>query len=239
MVSLISLFDLTFLEEHADDKALKLFCTRITQLVEKPAAVCVYIKDIETVQNYLSEYKIPIATVINFPHGLFQLDKVQSQIRQALSLNVSELDIVLPYNDWLSHHDLNSIDYFISHCKEVSGPNVILKFILETGAFNTVDEIECLALRLCQLDIDFIKTSTGKRVPGATVLAVQAILNMLKIHFDNTAQKIGLKISGGVRSYAQVNQYLSLIQETLGAAWIAPTVLRFGSSRFPNEMPQS
>lgn len=236
MDSLISLLDVTLLEEHVDEHAIKIWCNRIRSLKTSPAAICTYLHNIETIQKHLSVYAIPITTVINFPHGLYEAEDIQSEIRQALSLGVSELDIVIPYGKWLQKKDPLMIIDFILQCRSWAGDKIILKFILETGAIQLMEDIGVLTELLCQYGAHFVKTSTGKMVPGATDMAVETIAAVVKQHYDLTTHKVGIKVAGGVRTLEQANHYVHIVREHLGDAWIEPRYLRLGVSRLLDEI---
>lgn len=236
MNSLISLLDATLLEEHIDQQAIKLWCNRLRSLKPLPAAICTYLHNIEFIQKHLSGHPIPIATVINFPHGLYEADDIQTEIRQALSLGVSELDIVIPYGKWLQKKDPLMIRDFVLHCRSWAGDKIILKFIIETGAIQSIEDIHELTGLLCQYGAHFIKTSTGKMVPGATDASVEAIATAVKLHYDLSSQRVGIKVAGGIRTIEQASHYLNIIRAQLGDMWIDARYLRLGASRLLDEL---
>lgn len=236
MDALISLLDVTYLNEHIEHKDLKMFCTQLKHVEQHPAAICIYPQHVETVQNCLNGLNIPVATVINFPHGLHENEQIHDEIRHALSLDVSELDIVIPYGKWLQKQEMKLIEDFASRCQDWAGYGVKIKYILETGALQSSGAIEAISLCLCQQGASFIKTSTGKMVPGATKDAVSAIMNAISSHYQSTSERVGLKIAGGVRTIEQANEYLTLVEQTLGKNWIKPQLLRIGSSQLLNEI---
>ncbi len=223
--------DVTFLNEHIHHKDIKLFCQKINKMDIKPASVCVYPQHVEAVQGCLSCQKIPITTVLNFPHGLYEWPQLESDILHAISLNVSELDIVIPYGKWLSQHSEADMIQFAEHCQEAVGDNITLKYIIETGVLQAPELIADISLLLCQHGANFIKTSTGKTVPGATILAATAIISAIKQHEQQTGQKVGLKIAGGIRTREQAYEYIDLVRSNLGEKWLDPQYFRIGCSQ--------
>jgi len=223
--------DVTVLNEHVHHKYIKLFCQRINKMTIQPASVCVYPKHVEAVQACLFNQKIPITTVVNFPHGLYEWPQIEADILHAVSLNVSELDIVIPYGKWLSQHCEVDITRFAEHCKEVVGENITLKYIIETGVLQDAELISDISLLLCQHGADFIKTSTGKTVPGATISAATAIMSAIKKHENQTGQKVGLKVAGGIRTCEQAYEYIDLVRSYLGKQWLDPQYFRIGCSQ--------
>lgn len=231
MQSIIEFLDVTHLEEHLEHKTIKLLCTRLNQSEIRPAAVCVYPAHIQELQNCLNGTPIPIATVINFPHGLHEAEQIHDEMMHALSLDAAEMDIVIPYGKWLQHPDPQMLTRFARLCRQWAGPQITLKYILETGALQSASTITTISEILCEQGADFIKSSTGKMVPGATIAAVEAIIQAVKHHYTATGKRVGIKISGGIRTIDQVQEYIQLIRRELGDAWLDPTLFRVGSSR--------
>lgn len=236
MKKLISLLDATLLDEHIDHKIIKIFCTRVRALGIKPACVCVYLEQVEQIKACLAYDPIPIATVINFPHGLYPFEKVEKEILKACALGVEELDIVVPYGRWLYYKQSEEISSFVKYCRSLAGEAMTLKYIIETGALHEPENITALSTILCQEEVNFIKTSTGKMVPGATLAGVQAILEAIKTHYRETERRMGIKIAGGIRTIPQAKEYMDLIEKELGSEWLHPNVFRIGASRLMDEI---
>ena len=231
MDGLKKFLDIAFLNEHIHHKDIKLFCSSINKMTCKPASVCVYPEHIEAIQDCLSRPQVPVTTVLNFPHGLHEWDQLESDILHAVSLNVSEIDIVIPYGKWLSQHDPLTLVQFAEYCRDAVGKNIILKYIIETGVLQKEALISEVSLLLCEHGADFIKTSTGKIVPGATILATKAIIKAIEQYHQQTNKKVGLKIAGGIRTSEQAYEYIHLVQTTLGAEWLTPRYFRVGCSK--------
>lgn len=216
-----SLIDLTSLNDHDDLQTIAQLCQRSQHV----AAVCVYPAFVADAKQQLANTTVKVATVANFPTGDQSLAVTLSQIKDAIAQGADEIDVVLPYQAFLSG-DSETAAMFIAQCKENCGSHC-LKVILETGAFPN----QTLLTTACQLAIDngadFLKTSTGKIPQGASLDAATTILNVIKA---SQRPDVGFKASGGIRSAEQAMAYLSLATAIMGEQWITPAHMRFGAS---------
>lgn len=231
MDGLINFTDMTLLNEHIHHKDIKLFCTRVNKLPVSPASICIYPEHIEAVQSCLVEHKVPTTTVINFPHGLYEWPQVEEEILHAISLNASELDIVIPYGKWQSTHNETAIINFAKHCRDAAGEKLTIKYIIEAGALQDRESIKDVSYLLCEYGADFIKTSTGKTVPGATMKAANAIIEAIRSYYQTSNRKVGIKVAGGIRTLERANAYKDLVGLELGKDWLKPEYFRIGCSQ--------
>ena len=223
---LISCVDLTLLNEQTSLDDL----TTINHLANQHcvAAVCVFPKDLAHLK--LSS-TIDLATVINFPQANQQLNACIDQINFSMQNGANEIDYVVPFIDYLNGKKEQAIQHvaaIATYCKE---QNLRLKIILETGAFSSLMTLHELALKLLALDIDFLKTSTGKTPQGATLPAVFTLLNAIK----DSGRNCGIKVSGGVKTIEQAKNYAYLSQYFMDKA-IDKNWFRIGASTLLEEL---
>ncbi len=213
MQKIDALTDLTLLDENAST-------THIEQLVaqaleRRVAAVCVYPKHLK----YISQ-QIRRATVINFPSGEQPHDIVLQDLENIIVHHLAEeIDYVFPYTLFLNGRSEEAFSRYRDISQLCTQHQLLLKVILETGAFPSEKLIETVSLALIEQGCTFLKTSTGKISTGATLEAASAILTA--IHISNTP--CGLKISGGIRTNEQALSYMQLaktmLNRELDATW--------------------
>ncbi|KTD82263.1 deoxyribose-phosphate aldolase [Legionella waltersii] len=220
-LELIQCIDLTLLDEAADKHSLG----QVYQQAQRypVAAICVYSQHLN---QFVSLPTIKLATVVNFPQGTDELLSCLAAIDQAVNIGAHEIDYVFPYEEYMSGNKqkaLNHCDVIIQDCKKL-GLN--LKIILETGAFPNMDSVYQLSSELISLGAPFLKTSTGKINTGATFSAAFAILTAIK---DAPEYHCGIKLSGGIKSTEQAQQYAHLAELLMEKA-IHPSWFRIGAS---------
>ena len=123
----------------------------------------------------------------------------------------------------------------IAAVKQLCG-DVHLKVILETGELVTYDNVRAASMIAMQAGGDFIKTSTGKVSPAATLPVTLVMLDAIREFFFATGVRIGMKPAGGIRSAKQALQYLVMMNETLGDDWLTPDLFRLGASTLANDI---
>lgn len=227
---LIPTLDLTLLELDASNESLALLGDRAR--THHVAAVCVLP---EHLSHFHRSSLLHVATVVNFPYGNDELIQSLSEIDYALQLGANEIDFVFPYQAYLAgekQRALNQCDVIIQACKK---HEVTIKIIIETGAFADIETIYHISNELIAMGCDFIKTSTGKIPQGASLPAVFAILSALKEHPDVAC---GIKISGGVKTTKQAQDYARLAELMLGKK-INKNWFRIGASSLLNELLNS
>lgn len=228
---ILSLIDLTSLNETDTTTNIADLCKKAVTDFGSVAAVCVYPKFVKQVKQALEGTSVKIATVVNFPSGNQTLTLVLSMIKQAIADGANEIDVVLPYTQYLAGDRAYARD-FIQSCKNVCDKTILLKVILETGALQNSKMIAEASMDAIAAGADFLKTSTGKIAIGATLEAAKEMLLAIK----QTKRPVGLKISGGVRTLPQALQYIELAEEVMGKGWVSPTTFRLGASQLVEEV---
>ncbi len=221
---ILSLVDLTSLNVTDTPSQITLLCDKAMSL--KTAAVCVYPQFVNLAAIALKKTSIKIATVANFPQGIDSLEVVISVIQKALDQGADEIDVVFPYTWYLSWKKQQALD-LISACKKVCESPKILKVILETGILVDPKIIESAARDVLLAGADFLKTSTGKVSIGATLSAAEIMLTMIKKHKPTA----GFKAAGGVRTFEQAMQYITLAEKIMGKNFVIPEHFRIGASQ--------
>ncbi len=218
----ISLIDLTDLsDDHAPD-GIDALCSRAAEY--GTAAVCVWPEYVARCVELLDGTDVGIATVVNFPKGNQQTGVVLDQALTALSDGATEIDLVLPYK-MFRNGDVKPAASLIEAVGDIIAPPGILKVILETGELD--DEMIRGAAELAVgLGADFIKTSTGKTDVSATLGAARIMLEVIAA----ADRAVGIKPSGGIRTYGDAVAYLDLAAEVMGPEWATSSTFRFGAS---------
>jgi deoxyribose-phosphate aldolase len=170
---------------------------------------------------------VRVATVVNFPNGTEPLPDVLRAVAQALLDGTDEIDLVLPYRA-LAAGDLDQPVHMIRAVR--SAMPGILKIILETGELANPMLIEQAAHIAIEHGADFIKTSTGKTRVGATLSATALMLDVIR----RTNRPVGLKPSGGIRTFDEAMAYIDQAESVMGAGWPTPSTFRFGASGLLN-----
>jgi deoxyribose-phosphate aldolase len=168
---------------------------------------------------------VKVATVINFPAGGENPQRVADDAREALRDGADEIDCVMPYRA-LMRGDETTVREVLDAVAQEIVEDKILKVILETGALATPALIERASQIAVECGAHFIKTSTGKTAISATPEAATIMLQTIKA----SGRKVGFKASGGIRTVADAATYLDLADSIMGPDWANPTTFRFGAS---------
>ncbi len=222
---IIALLDYTSLKETDNEKTIESFCQKANTPLGSVAAVCLYLKFVKFAKNLLQDSKILVATVVNFPKGEQNIATVKEQIKTALNEGADEIDLVIPYREYIQSGKSPQAILLVQEAKNICKNNC-LKVILETGELKKKDLILAASKDAIFAGADFIKTSTGKTNIGATKEAVEIMLQAIQ----TSKNKVGLKISGGIREQFQVNEYLALAEKICGKDFIHPNSFRIGAS---------
>lgn len=228
---IISLIDHTRLEDNDTEASVARFCQEAITPLGKCAAVCIYPKYINVAKSLLKNTSVKVATVANFPAGHANFKECLNEIDFAFEAGADEIDIVMPYPELIRGNNF-FIDEFIKACRRYTTGRTV-KIIIESGALS-LDQIKKASQIIIDAKIEFIKTSTGKIPQGASPEAVTAILETIK----KNKTKTGLKISGGVRSIQDAQQYIDIVENIMGKHWISPQTLRLGSSKLLRELSE-
>lgn len=228
----IALTDLTNLDDTCTETAVDALCETaiggtVDGVVVPPvAAVCVWPQFIGRARMRLRKAGVSVATVVNFPTGDEDVERVVEQTREALRDGADEVDLVLPWRAFLAG-DIEASRLVLAAVRDRVPADRLLKVILETGELKDPDAIARASRLVISEGADFIKTSTGKTPVSATPDAARIMLEA--IH-DTPHLVIGLKPSGGIRTPEQAQAYLALAEEIMGAGWPTPATFRFGAS---------
>ncbi|MBA2517250.1 MAG: deoxyribose-phosphate aldolase [Solirubrobacterales bacterium] len=226
----IALVDLTSLTGEEDDAALDALCAKALTPAGPVAAVCVYGAKVARVRSQLAPGTIRVAAVTNFPEGDNDPERARTESAAAVEAGADEIDVVLPWRAWLDGEHAAAL--MVIEAARSEAP--VLKVILETGALGDPAVIAAASRAALQAGADFVKTSTGKRSPGATT---EAALPMLEAIRDHGAG--GFKVSGGVRTTLQAAEYLAIADGLLGPTWATPETFRIGASTLLDDLLES
>ncbi|SCZ10439.1 deoxyribose-phosphate aldolase [Microvirga guangxiensis] len=217
--------DLTDLTDNCTDQAIDALCKKALNPLGPVAAVCVWPQFVKRSQENLRGSPVRIATVVNFPAGGEDVDRVADDTKEALSDGANEIDLVLPYAA-MRRGDITIAAEMIEAVRDLVDQGRLLKVILETGELKDAQLIETASRLAIDAGADFIKTSTGKTPVSATPEAAEIMLNAIKA----SGRNVGLKPSGGIRTVADAKLYLDLADRIMGAGWATPQTFRIGAS---------
>jgi deoxyribose-phosphate aldolase len=199
------------------------------------AAVCVYPNLIQTAKQRLRGTGIKVAAVASgFPSGQYPTPIKVADVRSAVELGADEIDMVIDRGAFLSGRYAKVYDEVVQ-VKEACG-DAHLKVILETGELGTYDNVRRATLLAIAGGADFVKTSTGKINPAATLPVALCMLEAVRDVYDQTGRRVGFKAAGGIRQAKQAVQHLVLVHETLGPDWLTPDLYRLGASSLLNDI---
>ena len=223
---IVSLIDLTNLNDECDDKAIEALCTAAFTPAGPVAAVCVWPAFVASARTLLGDDSlVKIATVVNFPSGEQTLEHCSAAIEKALSDGADEIDYVLPYTT-LINGNFKQVSAAVQCARDHVSVNQTLKVILETGELGSRERILAAADIAISNGADFIKTSTGKVPVNATPEAAMVMLEAIA----GSCKDVGFKAAGGIKTVNEAQAYLQLAEERLGAHWVDSAHFRFGAS---------
>ncbi len=192
------------------------------------AAVCVFLEHVPMAVEALAGSDVRVATVAGaFPSGRAPLDAKLAEVAAAVRAGAAEIDLVMDRDALLAGRDGQVLDE-VRAVREACGGRC-LKIILETGQL-PLDHVRRASWLALRGGADFVKTSTGKVDPGATMPAVRVILEAVRDFADSTGRHAGIKVAGGIRTADQALRYLAAAKEITGDAWLHPNRFRFGAS---------
>jgi deoxyribose-phosphate aldolase len=237
----VRMMDLTTLEGADTPGKVAALCSKalrpdpVDRSVPPVAAVCVYPNLVPTAKQRLAGSTVKVASVATeFPSGQAPIDVKLADVRAAVELGADEIDMVIDRGAFLSGRYAKMYDEIV-RVKEASG-EAHLKVILETGELGTYDNVRRASLLAMAAGADFIKTSTGKITPAATLPVTLCMLEAIRDVHDETGRMVGMKPAGGIRQAKQAVQYLVLLHETLSVEWLTPDLFRFGASTLLNDV---
>lgn len=200
------------------------------------AAICVYPNFVPIVRTVLECSDVDIASVAGcFPSAQSFIEVKIAEIGLAVEAGADEIDIVFGLGDFFDK-DYEEVCDQISEMKH-SCRDSIMKVILETGALKTAENIRNASILSLYSGADFLKTSTGKEYPGASLEAAYVMCQCIKEYYEKTERMVGFKVSGGVATTEEALQYYTLVKEILGEKWVATNeYFRIGASRLANNL---
>lgn len=237
----LSMLDLTTLDAKDTAGKVRQLCRKAIRPHEaypelpSVAAVCVYPNFISEAKNALKNSGVKVAAVATaFPSGMSSLKFKLDETRWAVSQGADEIDMVISRGKFYSG-DYKYVAREIEQVKEACG-SAHLKVILETGELSTLDNVRRASDIAMDAGADFIKTSTGKVQPAATLPVTLVMLEAIRDYYYRTGRMVGMKPAGGIATAKQALQYLVMVRETLGEAWLSPDWFRFGASVLANDI---
>jgi len=238
----VSMMDLTTLEGKDTPGKVAYLCRKALQPLDAKydvppcGAVCVYPNMVKYARRFLGEDSpVHVASVATgFPSGQMPLRTRLEEVRRAVADGADEIDMVINRGAFLAGDHALVFDE-IAAIKEACGP-AHLKVILETGELVTYDNVRVASQIAMEAGGDFIKTSTGKVAPAATIPVTLVMLEAIRDYFFATGIRIGMKPAGGIRNSKQALHYLVMVRETLGDDWLTPDLFRFGASTLVNDV---
>ena len=201
----------------------------VEELRIKVAAVCVYHAFVEAAVKALAGSGIHVAAVsTGFPAGLSQISERIGEIRRSVEAGADEIDVVITRAHvfgckWQALYD--EVATFKEACSKAH-----MKVILGTGELLTLRNVARASMVAMMAGADFIKTSTGKEPVNATLPVGLVMVRAIRDYVMQTGMSVGFKPAGGIRTAKQSLDWLALIKEELGPAWLDPSMFRFGAS---------
>jgi len=237
---ILSMIDLTTLEGQDTPGKVRQLCQKAIHLhdampgLPHVAAVCVYPTMVGVAKEALQGHDINIASVATaFPSGMSSREVKLDDTRMAVAAGATEIDRVISRGAFPAGRYAHVFDEIVA-VKEACG-DAHLKVILETGELGTLDRVRRASVLAMHAGADFIKTSTGKIQPAATMQVTLVMLHAIKDYYRETGRMVGMKPAGGISNAKLAVHYLVMLRETLGAAWMTPEWFRFGASSLAND----
>jgi len=237
----ISMCDLTTLEGRDTPGKIRQLAAKAVRPhpgnpdIPSVAALCCYPDLVTIAKKALAGSGVKVAAVATaFPSGRSWTDLKIDETRQAVAAGADEIDMVIDRGALLCGDFAKVWDEIVA-VKEACGP-AHLKVILETGELGSYDEVRRASALAIAAGADFIKTSTGKVTPAATLPVTLVMLEAIREHWNATGRIVGMKPAGGIRTAKEAIQYLVVLHETLGPGWMTPERFRFGASSLLNDL---
>jgi deoxyribose-phosphate aldolase len=237
----ITMVDLTTLEGQDTPGKVRALCAKAMRpdpsdpSCPSTAAVCVYPDLVATAKSALGSSGVHVASVATaFPSGRAAMDVKLADTRDAVAAGADEVDMVIDRGAFLAGRFLEVFEE-IAAVREASGP-AHLKVILETGELQTYDNVRRASWLAMMAGAHFIKTSTGKVQPAATLPVTLVMLEAVRDFREQTGRMIGVKPAGGIRTAKDAIKYLVMVNEITGPDWLDPDWFRFGASTLLNDL---
>ena len=237
----IRMMDLTTLEGRDTPGKIRAMCAKAIHpqpgdpSIPSVAAVCLYPSLIPEAKDALRGSSVKVASVATgFPSGQTFRDIKVAEVKAAVAAGADEVDMVIDRGAFLSG-DYSTVFDEVVEVKDACG-DAHLKVILETGELGTFDQVRRASILAMAAGADFIKTSTGKIQPAATLPVTLVMLEAIRDFEKATGRLVGMKPAGGIRTAKEAIAYLVVLYETLGPRWMTPDWFRFGASSLLNDV---
>ena len=203
--------------------------------VPSVAAICIYPNLVPTAVEKVKGSSVKVASVATaFPSGQTPTHVKVAEVRDVVEMGADEVDMVIDRGAFLSGRYAKVYDEVVQ-VKEACG-GAHLKVILETGELETYDNVRRASILAMAAGADFIKTSTGKVTPAATLPVTLVMLEAIRDFHRRTGRVVGMKPAGGIKTAKEAIAYLVVLYETLGPRWMTPDLFRFGASSLLNDV---
>lgn len=241
---LLHSIDLTTLATEDSVRSVQAFTEKVNSFdsdypqYKNVAAICVYSNFAEVVRNTLDVPGVDIAVVAGcFPSAQTFLEVKVADVAMAVLGGADEVDIVFPVGMY-KDGDYEGVSDEIIEMKRAARDST-LKVILETGLLKTAEDIKRASILSLYSEADFLKTSTGKIYPGASLEAAYVMCRCIKEYYQATGRKVGFKCSGGIRTTEEALKYFAVVKEVLGDEWLCHDLFRIGASSLANSVLSS
>ncbi len=238
----LSMVDLTTLSPCDTEASVKAFAKRAMSLytqypeLDNVASICVYPSFVESVGLVIDGSPMRITSVAGgFPSSQTFLEVKALEVAMAVESGADEVDIVIPVGLVLEGRDEEAVSE-LSLLREECGDEVLLKVILETGELRTPEMIYRASQIAISSGADFIKTSTGKTAVSATPEATIVMALAIREYYEQSGERVGLKVAGGIRSVEDAALYYTIVETVLGSEWLTPELFRIGTSSLGNAL---
>ena len=236
---LFSSIDLTTLSSEDSQRSVAAFTQRVNDFdndhpdIKNVAAICVYSNFAEVVKTTLDVAGVDIAVVAGgFPSSQTFTSVKIADVALTVADGATEVDVVMNIGMFLDGNYEDLTDELIEMKHNARGAK--MKVILETGALLSCEAIKKASILALYSDADFIKTSTGKIYPGASLEAAWVMCRCIKYYYEKTGRKVGFKAAGGVRTPEDAVKYYAIVKEILGDEWLNHDLFRIGASSLAN-----
>ena len=241
---IFSSIDLTTLSTTDTQTSVAQFVKRVNDFdndypqFKNVAAICVYSNFAEIVRSNLEVSGVDIAVVAGgFPSSQTFTEVKVADAALAVAGGANEVDIVMNLGYYLDNNYAELSDEIIEIKHAIRDAK--LKVILETGALKSAEDIKRASILSLYSEADFIKTSTGKIYPGASLEAAWVMCQCIKEYYEKTGRKVGFKAAGGIRTTEEAVQYYAIVKEVLGDEWLNQDLFRIGASSLANSLLSS
>ncbi len=225
---ILPLVDLTSLSGEETEADIEALVDR--GMAKGVAAICVYPQFVAASRQRLGTDPVHLASVVNFPDGSDDILRAVEETKAIIADGADEIDMVAPL-DAIMEGDVGLVSEMVEAVKDVADGRMV-KVILETGRLQDPARITSAARAAVMVGADMLKTSTGKAPTGARLQDAAVLLAVL----EEAEGRVGLKLSGGIRTANQAAGYLHLIEHFMTSGWVSPRTVRFGASSLLDDL---